>query len=137
MSGQEPLWIKRQKVEIDLSVLDRIRNLGDACGKCAELAACQDKVVAADTGIDAPTWSRIKDGSAGVKGEFLERLMDACGNELPLLYLLHKRGYDPDSLRRYESDVERENRALKAANAEKDRKYELLLEVLKDTRSVT
>lgn len=112
-NDQLDLRVKRPRIDIDLSVLLAIRDLHHACAKCAELVGSIDKTVAIDTGIDGPTWARIKQGDAGIKGDWLDRLMDACGNELPLLWLLHSRGYDPRSLRRYETDVERENRELK------------------------
>src|SRR3546814_19696063 len=82
-----------------------------------------DKTVAIDTGIDSPTWARIKQGEAGIKGEFLDRLMDACGNELPLLWLLHSRGYDPRSIEKYESELERQVREsdARAEKAEMER----------------
>lgn len=113
MTEQLDLRVKRPALQIDLSVLPTIKSLPQAISKCAELVGSIDKTVAIDTGIDSPTWARIKQGDAGIKGEFLDRLMDACGNELPLLWLLHSRGYDPRSLRRYENDVERENRELR------------------------
>src|SRR3546814_9006547 len=90
------------RIDIDLSVLPTIRSLNHAIAKCAELVGSIDKTFAIDTGIDSPTWARIKQGEAGIKGEFLDVLMDACGNELPLLWLLHSRGYDPRSIHRYE-----------------------------------
>src|SRR3546814_2249528 len=97
MSEGLDLRVRRPRIEIDLSILPTIKSLPHAIAKCAEMVGSIDKTVAIDTGIDSPTWARIKQGEAGIKGEFLDRLMDACGNELPLLWLLHSRGYDPRS----------------------------------------
>lgn len=107
------LRVKRPPIKIDPAVIPTIKSLNQAVAKCAELVVSIDKTVAIDTGIDASTWARIKQGDAGIKGDFLDRLMDACGNELPLFWLLHSRGYDPSCLRRYETDVEKENRELR------------------------
>ena len=43
--------------------------------------------------------------------------MDACGNDAPLLWMLHNRGYDLHSIRRRESETERQNRMLREENA--------------------
>jgi hypothetical protein len=40
-------------------------------------------------------------------------LMDACGNDAPLLWMLHARGYDLHSVRKLESETEAQNRLLR------------------------
>jgi hypothetical protein len=59
----------------------------------------------------------------------MEALMDGCGSESWIHYWLLKRGYDPRSLRRIESDIEKENRELreKLATVEAERAVELRL----------
>lgn len=135
MSNELDLRVRRPRIEVDLSVLPTLRNFAHAVAKCAELVGSIDKTVAIDTGIDAPTWARIKQGEAGIKGEFLDRLMDACGNELPLLWLLHARGYDPRSLRRYENDVERENRELREQLEQERRERAVILDFMKQVKA--
>lgn len=135
MSQALDLRVRRPKIAIDPSVITSIKSLPDAIKKCAELVGSIDKTVAIDTGIDSPTWTRIKQGEAGIKGDFLDRLMDACGNELPLLWLLHSRGYDPNCLRRYESDVERENRQLRDQLETERRERAVILEFVKQARA--
>ena len=39
--------------------------------------------------------------------------MDTCGNDAPLLWMLQRRGYDLYSLRKRETETERENRLLR------------------------
>jgi hypothetical protein len=43
--------------------------------------------------------------------------MDACGNNAPVLWMLHARGYDLHSVRLRESETEAENRRLREENA--------------------
>lgn len=43
--------------------------------------------------------------------------MDACGNDAPLLWMLHARGYDLSSLRRRETETERRLRMALEENA--------------------
>ena len=124
MSKTNPLHlrIKRPPVPVDMAAIVNITSLHQACIKCAEAASLQDKTLALDTGIDPGVWSRIKVGDAGVSGEFLDRLMDAAGNEIPLLWLLHSRGYDPAAIRKRESELEIQLRiALDARKAAEDK----------------
>lgn len=129
------LRVKRPPVPVDFDSLGAIQNLAHALSKCAEIAGAQDKVVAIDTGIDQPTWTRIKSGEAGVRGDFLERLMDAYGNDLPLFWLCLRRGYDPRSLHRLESDVERELREEKNKNATLEAELATIKRFMKETRA--
>lgn len=137
-----PLRVKRPPVptEPNPETLDLIKSLGHACTKCAEAAGAQDKTVVADlsyddaSAIDAATWSRIKAGGASPSWDTLDALMDACGNEIPLLWMLHKRGYDPRRLHRYESDLERENRRLKEQLAQERAKNDVIIEFVREAR---
>jgi hypothetical protein len=89
----------------------------------------QEKTVAIECNIDASTLAKVKQGTARPSEEHLNAMMDATGSEAWLYYWLIKRGYDPRSLRRFESDVERENRELRerVAAMESERAIELRL----------
>jgi hypothetical protein len=82
----------------------------------------QEKTIAIECSIDASTLAKVKQGSARPSEEHLMAMMDATGSEAWLYYWILRRGYDPRSLRRIESDVERENRELRErlAQAEHD-----------------
>lgn len=58
-------------------------------------------------------FSRWLSGTEGVQWPKFVALMDKCGNDAPLMWMLHQRGYDLHSLRRRESELERENRELR------------------------
>jgi hypothetical protein len=135
MNAPLDLRVKRPEVPVNLAELEGIRDLNHACERCAAVTGSQDKSIAMDMNIDPPTWARIKQGEAGIKGDFLDRLMDACGNELPLLWLLWKRGYDPASIRKRESELERQLREEREARAELEKKLAHITEFVREARS--
>ncbi len=100
-------------VDVDLEEIRRQPSWSAVLSLCANKSGLLDKTIAADVGVDNAVWSRFKSGQNSPSGEQLDKLMDRCGNEAPLFWLLLRRGYDPRSLRRIESDVERENRLLR------------------------
>lgn len=80
-------------VSVSPDQIARKKSLGSAIELCAELAGYElDKTLQQELGVD--------------KGQFTS-LMDACGNDAPLLWMLHQRGYDIGSLRKRESETER------------------------------
>ena len=70
-----------------------------------------------DLGVDKAQFSRWQAGTEGVLWPKYEKLMDRCGNDAPVLWMLHQRGYDLENLHKRESEVERQNRALREENA--------------------
>ncbi|HEX5756880.1 MAG TPA: hypothetical protein VFY12_11085 [Arenimonas sp.] len=79
---------------------------------CAEVAGYSlDKQSCAEIGMDKARWSRIKAGQEGIKWEQLQQFMDACGNDAPLLWMVHQRGYDLHSMHRRQSETERKLKA--------------------------
>ena len=135
MDMQLDLRVKRPALQIDLSILPNIRSLHHACARAAEMFGSYDKVVAIDTGVDAPTWARIKQGDAGIKGDFLDRLMDATGTDLPLLWLAYSRGYDPTSLRKRESELEGRLRQEREKREAAEAELATIKSFLRDTRA--
>lgn len=133
MDLQIPLVMKRRSTPVDMETITALPSLGAACAKCAEWSGLSDKAVCIETGMDPGQWSRIKAGQAHPSGEFLCALMDACGNEAPLIWLVAHRGYDPASLRRRETDLERENRVLREQLLEAEKRHEVIKEFLKET----
>lgn len=94
--------------EVNPDELLRKQSWAKAIEYCAELAGYDlDKQACAEVGMDRARWSRIKSGQEGIKPEQLERFMDGCGNDAPLLWLMHRRGWDVTSFRRQETEMER------------------------------
>lgn len=100
------------QVKVPPNEIARKLSWASAIEYCAELAGYSlDKQSSAEIGMDKARWSRIKSGQEGIKPEQLESFMDACGNDAPLLWLMHRRGWDLHSLRRQETETEKLLRA--------------------------
>lgn len=98
---------------------------------CAELQGYSlDKQASSEIGMDKARWSRIKSGQEGIKPEQLEAFMDACGNDAPLLWLLHRRGWDLHSLRRHETATEKQLRQANERAEAAELKVRVLTEAL-------
>lgn len=92
----------------------RKQSLGGAIELCAELGGFGlDKTLQQELKVDKAQFSRWQSGTEGIQWAKFVELMDRCGNDAPLLWMVHQRGYDLKSLRRQESTTERENRLLR------------------------
>lgn len=103
-----------------------------AIGSMIATSGMQEKSIAIEVGIDPSTLAKVKQGTARPSEEHLDGFMDACGSEAWLFYWLLRRGYDPRSLRRFESDVERENRELREAMAKLQAEREVEQRTIRD-----
>ena len=109
--------------EVPLSEIPRKTSLGKALEYCAELAGygydkqLEEALRKHGVPVDKTQLSRWQQGGEGIKWERFTALMDVCGNDAPLLWMLHQRGYDLHSVRRMESETEKENRLLREENA--------------------
>jgi plasmid maintenance system antidote protein VapI len=101
-------------VEVRAEEIVRERSLGGAIDLCIKVAGIdKDKTLARELKVDKAQFSRWLSGVEGIKWQRLVELMDLCGNDAPLLWMLHQRGYDLPSIRRRESEIERDNRLLR------------------------
>ncbi len=135
MAESLDLVVRRPPVPVDVMSVSAMPSFEQALTKCAEACGSQDRAVALDTGIDNALWTRIKQGEAGIKGRWLLRFMDACGNHLPLFWLIYACGYDPRSLRRLESDVERQNRELREELARSQQELDTIKRFVRETHA--
>lgn len=94
----------------------RKATLGAAIELCAEAAGFSlDKQLASELKVDPAQFSRWTTGTEGIKWPKLSELMDRCGNDAPVLWMLHARGYELSSLHRRETETERALRAARGA----------------------
>lgn len=101
-------------VEACLSEVMRKQTLGAAIELCADLGGyALDKTLQQELKVDKAQFSRWQSGTEGVQWGKFSELMDKCGNDVPVLWMLHRRGYDLHSVRRLESTTEQENRLLR------------------------
>ena len=104
--------------EVDIAAIARKKTLGGAIELCAEVAGFElDKQLSTRLGVDKSQFSRWLSGEEGIKWPKFDLVMDVCGNDVPVLWQLHQRGYDLHSVRKLESATERENRLLREENA--------------------
>ena len=95
----------------------REKSLGGAIELCAKAGGYSlDKTLQAELKVDKAQFSRWTNGTEGIIWPKFELLMDTCGNDAPLLWMLHRRGYDLGSLRRLETETEKENRMPREEN---------------------
>ncbi len=89
----------------------RKQSLGGAIELCAELGGyALDKTLQQELKVDKAQFSRWQSGTEGVQWSKFAELMDKCGNDAPVLWMLHQRGYDLHGLRKRESETERDLR---------------------------
>jgi len=117
-------------VEVNHAEVTRKQTLGAAISLCAELAGFEHKAIQAELKMDKAQWSRWESGTEGIVWPKLSALMDKCGNDAPLLWMLHARGYDLDSLRKRESETERQLRLAKEELQQERNKNRVLVEAL-------
>lgn len=118
------------QVSVNPDEIARKQSWAGAIEHCAELAGYSlDKQ--SSPGMDKARWSRIKAGQEGIKPDQLETFMDSMGNDAPLLWLLHRRGWDLHSLRRKESETERQLREAQETIAQLMRDKRVLAEALR------
>jgi hypothetical protein len=109
--------------EVTPQEVARENTLGGSISLCAKAAGLTPKEVQDALKADRAQFSRWTDDKEGITWTKLSALMDLCGNDAPLLWMLSARGYDLHSLRRKETETERmlrlakeENEALRVAN---------------------
>lgn len=100
-------------VEVTPQEIVRERDLGGAILLALKAAGLEQKEVQSDLHMDKGQFSRWLSGNEGIKWEKLSALMDLCGNDAPLMWMLQARGYDLSSLRKIETELQRENRILR------------------------
>ena len=104
-------------VPVQPAEIERKQSLGASIAFCVEASGLPLKAVQADGGFDKGQFSRWESGSEGVCWPKLERLMDVCGNDVPVLWQFHQRGYCLASVRRRENELERRLRLAEEENA--------------------
>jgi hypothetical protein len=93
-----------------------------------------DKELAHLCSVDAPTFSRIKSAQAHVPTDRIPEILEGCENYGGLFWLLNRLGFDPASVRRQLSDVERELAEANDRIAELERERALMTKLWKETR---
>ena len=133
--SQLALPMRGPVVFVDLSDVQKQATGAAAIALCATKSGKLDKVLAADIGAQEAVWSRVQSTGKGFSLEQLSQLMDSCGNEAPLQWLLLLRGYDPRSLRKLESESEQRLREAHDRIAELEGKHAVMVGLLREVRA--
>ena len=108
----------------------REHTLGGAITLCAKVAGYEGKEVQDKLHTDKAQWSRWESGAEGIIWPKFTALMDCCGNDAPLLWMLQQRGYDLSSLRKQETELEKRLRIAEERADRAEAKSQMLIEAL-------
>ena len=112
-----PFTVEMQ--EVDSALIAKQPSMTKALQLCQTLSGKDDAQFYGDNGIvkDQAQWSRVMGPSAHhFPHDKFNLFMDLAGNEAPMLWLLHSRGYDIESLHKLESETEKQCRLLRQEN---------------------
>lgn len=105
-----------------------------AIGYAIDASGLRDKSIAIEIGKDGALLSRAKGGQVRLDDAALDALMDCTGCEAPLYAALLRRGYDPRSLRKLETETERALRESNERVAQLENDKRVLIEALHGNR---
>ena len=108
-SFQKDLGIRPEMQKVDHSAIAAQPTMTKALQLCQNLSGLDDKMFYGTKGVvtSQAQWSRILgSGQHNFPQDNLNLFMDIAGNEAPMLWLLHSRGYDLNSLRKRETETE-------------------------------
>jgi hypothetical protein len=118
---------------VDPDLIAKQPSMSKALALCQTLSGKDDAQFYGESGIvkDQAQWSRIMGPSNHCfPHDKFNLFMDLAGNEAPLLWLLHARGYDMTVLRKLETETERKLRITEEALAAEKLKTRVLTEAI-------
>lgn len=121
-------------VDVAPHEVTREKTLGGAIALCVRVAGHEPKDLQIDLKWDKGQWSRWESGDEGIKWSKLIQLMDYCGNDAPLLWMLHARGYELTSIRKRETELERKLRETEETLARERAERAIERQLLRDLR---
>lgn len=101
---------------VDSAMVTTCRDELMALNRCIDLSGMADEAICAALSIDKGHWSRIRKGRGHFPTKKRLRLMELCGNLLPLQFEALKLGYSLDPISKDEK-IKRLERELAAARA--------------------
>ncbi len=93
-----------------------------------QVSGLEEKDVYLELDIDAGHWTRITKGQAHFPVDKLEQFMDVVGNEIPLIWLAHRRG---KGLHMLETEAQRLLRLEQEKNEKLEGENRLMRELIK------
>jgi hypothetical protein len=120
---------RANQVQVDLNVIERLPTFNASVAHCIGISGLDRKEVYGALEIDAGTWSKMESGKAYFPHPKLESLYDICGNEAPLIWQMHSRGYDWRSVREKQTEMQKEITELRQENADLKRLFRMKSEL--------
>jgi hypothetical protein len=121
--------------EVTPQEIAREKSLGGAIGLCAKAAGLEPKQVQDGLKTDKAQFSRWTDDKEGIVWAKFAALMDLCGNDAPLLWMLDQRGFDLTSLRKRETETEKKLRLAEERIQQLEREREVERRLFRDLRT--
>jgi len=120
----------RQRIRLDFSLDDvrRLTSKSDAFEFSLRCSGYQNKEIPDVFKMDLGQWSCITGGTKHFPHDRENEFMNVMGNEIPLIYAVEARGYDFSTLRKHQTDTERENDQLRRENADLKRALALVID---------
>jgi len=131
IAQQLKLSLPKPMQDVDRGAIIRQPSMTKAIVLCADMAGfVNDKDLCRSVDIDPAVWTRIKSGQAHFPQDKYGDLFDQAGNEAPLLWLLYQRGYDLHSLRKRETETEKQLRTEREARIDAEKKLAWAMEMI-------
>jgi hypothetical protein len=131
---QQSLHLQQRMQSVDYVSIVQQTDMTSALNLCQSISGKADKTFACPGGIveSAAQWSRIlgEAKSHNFPHDKLNLFMDLAGNEAPMLWLLHSRGYDLRSLRKKETETEQALREAKEQIAQLQLERQILVNAM-------
>jgi len=119
---------------VDYAALIKQPTMTAALNLCQTISGKADKAFCGPGGVvnSQAQWSRILNdaGAHHFPHDKFGQFMDAAGNEAPLLWLLHSRGYDLRSLRQRETETQQKLREVTEALDAERLKTKILIDAM-------
>ena len=114
---------ERETQDVPLSTILKQSDLLAAVNLCLNVSGKHDQVFSLVTGIDPGNFSAMRKGTKHFPLRSLDSLCNEAGNDIPLIYWAHKRGY---GLVRLRDAKDRRIAELEAKNSELQKEIETL-----------
>jgi len=123
----------RQPQEVPLSVILKQPNRLAVLKLQAQASGLTDDQIAREMEIDPGQWARIVAGKAHLPTNKYHRFNQITGLHYILLWDVYDEGFDPDSLRPMESDLERRLAEAEERNRELQNEIEIITRFTRQT----
>ncbi len=122
-------WLSQRKPcpPVDKAYVLSLPSFRRALRYSLSLSDLEPKQVYEPLDMDKATWSRIENGQQAFPPDQLDALAKLTGNDAPLMWLAHSRGYE---LRPLRSELQERLEAAEAHAAELERQNALMRELL-------